>query len=53
MLDSVLVTVRAEKTDIEYDMELPADIEGSELCSKLLEAFKVIEEEAFKAVEEI
>ena len=53
MLDSVIVTVRVENTDIEYDMELPADIQGSELCKKLLEALRVIETETFKTVGEI
>ncbi|MDR0405979.1 MAG: EsaB/YukD family protein [Clostridiales bacterium] len=53
MLNSVILTVRVERTDLEYDMEFPADVPGGQLCEKLLAALRNIENDTFRAVEKI
>ena len=53
MLNSVIVTVKIKNTGIEYDMELPANMPGLELCEKLLAALKNIEYSTFRDVEKI
>jgi len=53
MVDSVILTVKVERTSIEYDMELPANVPGKELCGKLLSALKNLEGVAFSGVEKI
>jgi hypothetical protein len=53
MLSSVILTVRVERTDLEYDIEFPANIPGGRLCEKLLSALKGIEGDVFRTVERI
>ena len=52
-MDSVILTVKDEQSGKEYDMELPIDVPGAELCKKLLSTLKNIEGEAFHTVESI
>ena len=53
MLTSVILTVKVERTDIQYDMELPANVAGEDLCNKLLIALKSIEDDTFRSSEKI
>lgn len=53
MLNSVILTVKVERTELEYDMEFPANIPGTELCVKLLTALKNIESDIFRSIEKI
>ena len=53
MIPSVILTVKIDRTEQEYDMELPADMKIEELCVKLLWAFKNIENELFRTIERI
>ena len=53
MVSSVILTVVTIQPNNEYDMELPANIPGAELCEKLLEVLKSIDGEAFNSVREI
>ena len=53
MLTSVILTVRAEQSGIEHDMELPANIPGAELCGRLLAALKNLDEQVFSTAEKI
>ena len=53
MLNSVILTVRMDRMNIECDMELPAGIYGDELCAKLLMALKSIDPGTFNSIEAI
>ena len=53
MLNSVILTVKIERTELEYDMEFPANIPGGLLCAKLLTALNNIEYEIFRTIEKI
>jgi hypothetical protein len=53
MLNAVILTVRVERTDLEYDMEFPANIPGRQLCDQLLTALQNIENNIFRTVEKI
>ena len=53
MLNSVILTVKIERTDLVYDMEFPASIPGAPLCDKLLAALKNIENSTFRSIEKI
>jgi hypothetical protein len=53
MPNSVILTVKVERTNLEYDMELPASIPGRQLCDKLLTALRNIENDTFRSIERI
>ena len=53
MLNSVILTIRVEQSRKEYDLELPANIPGEELCWKLLAALKNVDNQAFRFAERI
>ena len=53
MLNSVILTVKIERTELEYDMEFPANIPGGQLCAKLLTALNNLEYEIFRTIEKI
>ena len=47
MLNSVIITIKTGCNNIEYDMELPANIQCKQLCEKLLSALININNENF------
>ena len=49
MIQSVILTVKTERSKQEYDMILPANVKVSELTGKLLETLKSMEPEYFLA----
>ena len=53
MIQAVMVTIKVDRTDHEYDMELPANLKIAELSSKLLDSFKNIESDMFRTIERI
>lgn len=52
MIDNVLITVRY-KNIFEKDMELPAQVDVTELCTMLLETLKTAESIIFSDIDKI
>jgi len=53
MSSPIIVTVKVDKSDTQYDMELPTDVFGAELCGKLLIVLQSLDNETFSSVEKI
>ena len=53
MLNSVILTVKAEWAGIEYDIEFPANVPAGDLCARLLAVLKSIEADKFSDIDKI
>ena len=53
MFNSVILTIQMEQSDIEFDMELPTNIPGGELCEKLLVIVRNFEDQVFHNIKKI